>query len=475
MMSTPGSTDNAGAAAGAAPGAEPAAGAGPAWSAWRVVVNLGIVSLVIDLASKGGHSLTGALLGQLGASALIVGVVTGLGEAVALALRLVSGPWSDKSVRYWRFAIAGYALTAVCIPLLAVTPFVGGAGLLLASALILGDRTGKAIRSPAKTVLLANAASAVGRGRGFGVHKLLDQLGSLLGPLLAWAVITVTTVLWPAFAVLAIPGAAGLGILLWTRRRVPDTNVYESSESNESNESVAPNPDRPDWPDRANRANRANPEDLADPDDPDDAGHPDQAHRDPAAGPRLPLSFYLLAAAVGVSTVGLVGFGVISFHLTDVAIVPLATVPLIYAAAMGAAALAALVSGYAYDAAGARVLLVLPLLVVLVPGLTLSVQAGAVLAGALIWGAATGIQESTVQALIADLVPNGHRGTAYGVFAAFAGASALIGGVLAGALYDQVPWLVMIVGILQTCALVLFLLTFRLQNRERRQPAGPQV
>jgi len=199
------------------------------WSAWRVVLNFGIVSLVVDLASDGAQSLTGPLLGQLGASALVVGVVTGLGEAFALSFRLISGPWSDRTGRYWTFTIAGYALTAVCVPLLAVTPFVGGTGLVLASALILAERTGKAIRSPAKTVLLANAAGAVGRGRGFAVHKSLDQAGSLLGPLVVSAVIAATTVIWPAFAVLAVPGAVAIGILVWMRTRVPDLSVYEGS------------------------------------------------------------------------------------------------------------------------------------------------------------------------------------------------------------------------------------------------------
>ena len=95
--------------------------------------------------------------------------------------------------------IAGYGLTAVCVPLLAVTPFLGAAGLVLGCLLVLAERTGKAVRSPAKSTLLAHAAGRRA-GRGFGVHKALDQVGAFAGPLVVAGVIALTGALWPAFA-----------------------------------------------------------------------------------------------------------------------------------------------------------------------------------------------------------------------------------------------------------------------------------
>ena len=129
---------------------------------------------------------------------------------MALVLRLVSGTWADRSGRYWTLTFAGYALTAVCVPALAVTPFLAGAGLVVACCLILAERTGKAVRSPAKTALLAQAASGVGLGRGFAVHKALDQLGAVAGPLLVAAVLAATGAIWPAMALLVVPGAAAI-------------------------------------------------------------------------------------------------------------------------------------------------------------------------------------------------------------------------------------------------------------------------
>ena len=143
----------------------------------------GLVSLATDMVSDGARPLGGPLLAQLGASALFVGLVTGAAEAASQGLRLVFGPWADRTGKYWTFTMAGYALTALCVPLLALTPLAGTAGLVLAAVLIIGDRVGKAVRSPAKTVLLAAAVQPVGRGRGFAGHKSRDLAGALRGPL----------------------------------------------------------------------------------------------------------------------------------------------------------------------------------------------------------------------------------------------------------------------------------------------------
>ena len=158
---------------------------------------------------------------------------------MALVLRLVFGPLADRTGRYWTLTVVGYGLTAVCVPLLAVTPFIGGAGLAVAAVLILLERSGKAVRSPSKSALLAHVATAVGRGRGFGVHKALDQVGALAGPLLVAAVIAAAAgAIWPALAVLAIPGAAAMVLLAVLRSRVPDPSVYD--ETTESRDAAAP-------------------------------------------------------------------------------------------------------------------------------------------------------------------------------------------------------------------------------------------
>ena len=397
------------------------------WSPWRAVVGFGVVSLAADMVYEGARSITGPLLASLGATAVLVGFITGAGEAMALVLRVVFGPLADRSGRYWTLTFAGYTLTAVCVPALAITPFLAGAGLAVACLLILAERAGKAVRSPAKTALLAHAAGAVGLGRGFAVHKALDQAGAVAGPLLVAGVAALAGTLWPAMAVLIVPGAAALLVLAWLRRKMPDPAVSEDASAPPAT-ATAGGAARPWWRWRS------------------------------AAS--LPTAFWLFAAACGAATAGLVTYGVISYHLTRDHVLPVAAVPLIYAAAMAAAALAALVSGWLFDRHGGRVLLTLPILVAVVPALAFTNSAMVAIVGVLIWGAAVGVQDSTVKALVADLVPTTRRATAYGVFAAVQGAAAIAGGTLAGALYDRsLPALIATVAAIQLTALVLLAVT----------------
>ncbi|MDT7578827.1 MAG: hypothetical protein QOK35_87, partial [Pseudonocardiales bacterium] len=388
------------------------------WSPWRTVVGLGTVSLAADMVYEGARSVYGPLLGSLGAGALVVGAVTGAGEAAALVLRVVSGPWADRTRRYWALTIAGYALTAVCVPLLALTPFLGGAGLVVAAGLILAERIGKAVRSPAKSALLADAAAQVGMGRGLGVHKALDQVGAFAGPLLVAALIAAARgALWPGLAALAVPGAVALGLLVVTRRGMPP-------------------PARTVGNDRRAPADPAVVADRR-------AAPGGWLHRLHAG---LPAPFLGFAVGTALCTAGLVTFGLIGFHLAARDLVPTAGVPLLYAAAMAAGAVAALATGEVYDRLGPKVLLALPFLVAAVPALVFTTTLGAVVVGVLVWGAAGGVQDSTVKALVADLVPRDRRATAYGIFAGVQGAGALLGGIVVGALYGHsLPVLVAVV------------------------------
>ena len=405
-----------------------AGAAGQSWSPWRTVVGFGVVSLAADMVYEGARSVTGPLLASLGASAVLVGLVSGAGEATALLLRLVFGSWADRSGNYWTLTFAGYALTAICVPALAITPFLAGAGLALACVLILGERLGKAVRSPAKTALLAHAAGAVGLGRGFGVHQALDQIGAVAGPLLVAAVTAAAGTIWPAMAVLIIPGAVAMLMLLriWHSMRTPAMVDDEPAGSKAT----------------------ANPE-----------------HRKSLFATlhdRLPRVFWLFAAASAATSAGLVTFAIIAYHLTQDHVVSIAAVPVIYAAAMGAEALAALASGWLFDRTRGGALLGLPLLVSAVPVLAFASSPLVAIAGALIWGAAGGILDSTVKALVADLVPASRRATAYGVFAAVQGAAAIAGGVMAGALYQRsLPILIAAVVGTQVIALILLIATLR--------------
>jgi hypothetical protein len=198
-------------------------------------------------------------------------------------------------------------------------------------------------------------------------------------------------------AVLVLPGAASLGILLWMRHRL-------ASGAGPASTTAQPKP-------RGRVISTA------------------QAGRVSA----LPRRFWLFAFAAGATTAGLVTFGVISYHLTRDHVVPVAAIPVVYALAMGAEAVAAPATGWLYDRINGQVLLALPLLVATVPVLAFADAPVLALTGVLLWGTASGVEDSTVKALVADLVPPANRTTAYGVFAAVQGSTAIVGGVMAGA------------------------------------------
>lgn len=403
-----------------------------AWTPWRVVVWFGVVSLAADMVYEGARSMYGPLLSTLGASALVVGLITGVGEAMALVLRLAFGPMADRHGTHWSLTMVGYGLTAVCVPLLALSPLLGGAGLVFASALILLERTGKAVRSPSKSALLAQAATQVGRGRGFGIHKAMDQVGSFSGPLVVAAVGAWAGTIWPALAVLAVPGAVAMAVLVILRKHVPAIPA-------------APVPARDDEPSAS--ATVAVDADVAQ----RRAGWLSEAF-----GSDLPSVFFRYAVAASLTTGGLVTFGIIGYHLVHARLLDAAAVPLVYAAGMAAAALAALAVGVVYDQVGASALLVVPVLVALVPLTALAPSVGWAIAGVLIWGTAAGVQDSTIKAAVAQLVVPARRATGYGVFAGIQGAFAIVGGLVSGWLYDRsLTALVVLVAVTQLTAFVL--------------------
>lgn len=385
-------------------------------SAWRFVVWFGIVAMFADVVYEGARSITGPLLAHLGASALTVGVVTGVGESAALALRLVSGPLTDRTGRFWAWTISGYAITVVSVPLLGLTSV-----LWVASALVIAERVGKAVRSPAKDTLLSHAAAVTGRGRGFAVHEALDQVGALTGPLLVAAMLALTGGDYgPALLVLAVPGAIALGLVVVLRLRVPRPQAYE----------VAPAP------------------------------APVAAPHVPVS--RLPGAFWAYAAFAALTMTGFATFGVLSFHLVEAGLLSAAAVPVLYAAAMVVDALAAVATGFAYDRFGTIVLVALPVIAAAVPALAFSGTVSVAVVGALAWGVALGVQESTLRATVADLVGPERRATAYGVFGAVIGVAAAAGGALAGGLYEvSVPLLVAVTAALQVVALAVLLVTIR--------------
>jgi len=369
-------------------------------SAIRFIVCLGIVSLFADMTYEGAYSGLGSLLQGFGASALAVGFISGLGEMIAAGLRYFSGKLADRTHAYWTIVVIGYVLNMLAIP---------GLGFAqswpVVALLVVAERTGKAIRGPARDVLLSEATEVVGHGWGFGLHAAMDQTGAVIGPLLLGLAIARLGGVRPAFVLLVVPAVLALASLLLARhfRHTP--------------------------------------------------GH---APRTKPPQP-LPRVFWTYVIAAGVLAGGFFDFPLLNYHLTQSGLFHADTVSYLYALAMGATGLAALVCGRLFDRHGLPVLIFGVLVTML--ALPLGFLGGRLAAATAVvcWGAGLGVQDATLRSGIAQVVSMNKRGTAFGTFNGVYGVMWFLGSVVMGYLYSYSLVALVVFGlVLQVAAALLF-------------------
>ncbi|MBZ5606785.1 MAG: MFS transporter [Acidobacteriia bacterium] len=341
-----------------------------------------MVSLLADVTYEGARSINGPFLATLGAGAAVVGIVSGAGELAGYVLRLASGVAADRKRRYWAFAIAGYVVNLLAVPLLGFANHWG-----MAAALIIAERAGKGIRTPSRDVMLSEAAHVVGRGWGFGLHEFMDQTGAFLGPLMVAVALTGSH--YPrAYLLLAIPAGLALAVLVAAVRLYPDPSRFEEP-----------------------------------------AEHPT------GAATALPRAFWIYIAAAGLLAAGFVDFPLIAFHFHQTALASPSAIPVFYSVAMGVEALAALLFGRLFDRIGVAALIAGVLLSAASSPLVFFGSFYPALAGMALWGAGMGAQQTPLRAKIAALVPAPRRGAAYGIFNTVYGVLWFVGSSAIGILY----------------------------------------
>jgi MFS family permease len=354
-----------------------------------LILLFGVLSLFSDIVYEGARSVNGPYLKTLGVSAALVGLITGLGEFLGYGVRLLSGFFADKTRAYWIFTILGYSMLAF-VPLLSLS----GVWQFVALLMIL-ERVGKGIRSPAKDTLLSQATKQVGTGFGFGIHEAMDQIGAIIGPLIFTAVLAGSRYGTAAdyrrgYSLLWIPFLLCLVIVVTARVLVPRPEELESS--------AAKPETRPD---------------------------------------KLSRVFWIYTVFSFFLVVGFSSFSLLAYHFKSTGLVPDAQIPLFYAIAMGVDGAVALLAGRLYDKVGLNILFVIPVLTIPIPFLGFSSSYGLAVAGVILWGVVMGIHETIIKAAIADLTPLKKRGTGYGVFNTINGLAALISGAAIGFFYDR--------------------------------------
>lgn len=382
-------------------------------ASWQFIFLFGIISMFGDITYEGGRSIASPYLAILGASATVVGLVSGLGEFVGYAFRLLSGYIAAKTKSYWAITFIGYGLL-VSIPLLALAN-----NWQLAACFVVMERFGKAVRSPAKDTMLSFATSNTGRGFGFAVHEFIDQIGGIIGPLLFSAVFFLHGTYKQGFTLLWIPAILTLVFLFTAKIKVPDPELLEQYHAGEPNI--------------------------------------------PSPAKKLPVKFWWYMLFSFLSVLGFANFQLIAYHLKINTIITDAQIPFFYAIAMGVDAVAALLVGKVYDKSGLRVLILLPLLSVPIAFLTFTYSFSLVLIGIVLWGIVMAIHETIMRAAIADMVARNNRAFAYGIFNTAYGLAWFLGSVAIGCFYEisigSILWFV-------SCIQVLSVLSFYLLNKQ---------
>jgi MFS family permease len=177
----------------------------------RNVVMLGLVSLLTDASSEMVYPILPLfLVNVLHAPVSAIGLIESLAEATASFMKVASGRLSDRLQRRRPLVALGYSLSNVVKPLLAVAP-----GWTAVLALRVADRFGKGVRTAPRDALIADSGTAERRGRDFGFHRALDTIGAAIGPLTAWAILTLVPQGYRmVFWVSAIPGSLAIVLVL---------------------------------------------------------------------------------------------------------------------------------------------------------------------------------------------------------------------------------------------------------------------
>lgn len=398
------------------------------------IILFGIVSLFSDMTHEGASSIRGAYLSLLGASAATIGFISGLGELIGYSMRYVFGKLTDKSKQYWPMTIAGYVLDIIAVPALAL---VGEHGWIAACVLLVIQRMGKAIKKPAKDTIMSFAASQEGVGKSFGIQEVLDQIGAFIGPVLLYLVMLFKTegttfeIYSTCFAVLAIPGAITLILLIVTRCKFPNPEHFE----------------------------------------------PEPKEYVPF---KIKKEFILYIAGISLFAFGFIDYSIIIMHVSRTysylasglsetsALVSTGSLPLLYAGAMLVDAVAALFFGMMYDKNGVKALVWST--VISAPFAVLVFAFDSVpmlLIGVALWGVGMGAQESILKAAVTSMVPKASRATGYGVFECSFGAFWFLGSWLMGVLYDvSIPAMIAVSVIAQLAAIPLYIGSSKLMKKD---------
>ncbi len=356
---------------------------------FNAFIAISLLSLFADIVYEGARSIGGAYLNVLAAPAIAAGILY-VGELLSNVMRLVGGIAAHRSTSgkmFWSPIILGYGMNALI-------PFLALAGRWeLALAIFFLERLGKGLRGPPRDVILAEVTEKMGRGKGFGLHELVDQIGAVTGPALASAMIAARGSpegYRMAFWIMWIPLILSLAMLAAAVIMYPVPRAVVAREQ----------------------------------------------------GARRPLGrrFWAFLAGSIMLMMGLIYWQVIGYYAKDLAnrgLIADVEIPVLYLVAMAVDAAVAVPIGLLYDKIGLRAQVIAPLAAIIIPPAAFLIlgRIGLYIA-AVFWGLTAGATETIMRAVVADIAPPESRSLAYGIYSFGIGLGGLAGAIIPAVLYD---------------------------------------
>lgn len=387
--------------------------AGRASAAFAFVLTTGIVNLFGDITYEGGASINGPFMASLGASAAIVSITAGLGEFLGYALRLGSGYFADRTGRYWLITFVGYIVNLLAVPAMALA-----GSWQVAAALVVAERTGRALRKPTVEAMLSYTTGELGKGWVYGLNTALDEIGATIGPLLIALVLLLKGDYRTSYAFLLISALAALVALAVARINFPLPSRLE------------------------------------------------QGRTAPARG--LTPSYWLYMLAGALFATGLMSFELISYHLSSSKIASQEWIPVLLAISTAFGVLASLAFGKLYDRIGLPIVVAAVCMSALFSPFVFLGSFYLVLLGMLLWAVGYATQDTLLKAIVAEVLPEGRRNLAFGLYYAGYGVGWLVGSIATGLLYDYSrAGLVAFAMVAQLVSVPVFILA-----RRRQEPAS---
>jgi MFS family permease len=371
------------------------------------------------MTGDGYYSVVGPYLGTLGASAAIIAVIVGIGGLVAYTPRLASGWYCDHTGHYWNIMVVGLIINFIAVPLLAIAGHWE-----LAFGIIVFDRMGRALRSPARDAIISHAAKGMGgAGRAFGLHEAMSDIGSMVGPIMVAIMLHANYGYSFAIGVLMIPAFLALVITFLTIRWYPKPIELE-----------APCPLDVEKPAKA----------------------------------KLPLMFWIYMLAVGLVAAAFIDFPLISFHISNEDHLETFWIPVLFAIAMGLDAISAIIFGHFFDRIGMTAIAVVFAISAFFVPLVFGTDPLFMVIGIALWGVGQGAIGSILRAAVSQLVPQSRRGLGYGIYSTTFGILWFLGSAATGILYViSIPLMVAASVGVQFVAVFIFLY---IQRQLKRHP-----